>query len=194
LSGAGGPEPSGAPRPVLRAPRPVERASRPLTRLATLAFTLFLAWNAGALARTAWGELDAPLERWRAALTLGERERVERWLAENEPRYGFRSGYPLELLRLIERAVPPDGVVHVLGSFRDPLAGVFPMLQALCYPRLFQPLFAMPADWPRSAEDYDPRIHVLAFGAGRPADLGPAFVRVESGAEWELWRCREGPP
>lgn len=178
--GPGGPTPAGAPRPV--------------TRLATLAFAAFLAWNAGALVRASWGELGAPLERWRAALTLDERERVERWLAENEPRYGFRPGCPLELLRLIERAVPLDGVVHVLGSFREAQAGVFPILQALCYPRLFEPLFAMPADWPRSAEDYDPRIHVLAFGAERPAELAPAFVRVESGVDWDLWRCREGPP
>jgi hypothetical protein len=180
LSDAGGPAPA--------------RGSRPATRLATCACAAFLAWNAGALARGTWSELAVPLERWRAALTLDERERVERWLAENEPRYGFRPGWPLELLRLIERAVPADSVVHVLGSFREPAAGVFPMLQALCQPRLFEPLFAMPADWPRSPEDYDPRVHVLAFGAERPADLSPAFVRVESGVDWDLWRCREGPP
>lgn len=177
------------------APRAGPARVRPATRVASLAFAAFLGWNAGALVRGPWRELDVPRERWRAALTLGERERVERWLSENETRYGFRAGYPVELLRAIEHEVPLDGVVNALVPSAPPAcAGMFPMLQALCFPRQFLPLSSIPADWPRSAQDYDPRIYILACGPQRPADLAPTFLPVVAGADWDLWRCREGPP
>jgi len=174
-------------------------------RLASVAFVAFLGWNAGVGGRMLLREVTpSDAADWKAALTLGERQRVERWLARNEARYGFRPGYPLELLERIETLVPEDGIVNLMGPFphtengvivgADPAAGVFPILQALCYPRLFQPLLEIPPGWPRGAEDYDPRIHILTFAAERSCELGPTFERIARGPDYVLWRCREGPP
>ncbi len=181
MSAAGAPGAHGAP-------------GRARTLLGTLAVLGALGWSALAGARQTARALDLPADDWRAALTLGERARIERWLTANEARYGFRPGYALELLRTLERDVPHDGIVSAVGSFREPAAGVFPMLQALSYPRLFLALPALPAGWPRSRADYDPRQFVLAFGTERPRELPAAFERVSEGVDWELWRCREGPP
>lgn len=162
-------------------------------RLLALAFALFWGWNALSGALWSARQLDVPRERWRAALTLDEEQRAERWLRENEGRYGFRTGYPLDLLHALRELVPEDAVVTVVGSFQERAAGGFPLLQALCFPRRFEPLIDMPEGWPRSAADYDPRIHVVTFGSGAGRDLSESFVRLAGADDWTLWRCREGP-
>lgn len=162
-------------------------------RLLALGFALFWGWNALSGALWAARELDVPAERWRAALTLDEDQRVERWLRENEERYHLRPGYALELLHALRQLVPEDARISVVGSFQEREGGVFPLLQALCFPRLFDPLVDLPAGWPRSARDYDPLIHVVTFGSGAGRDLSATFVRLAGAADWTLWRCREAP-
>ena len=170
-----------------------EGASSPWTKVLALVFALFLGWNAGVGARIVWRHSPGA-EDLRAALSWNEEQRVEHWLERSEKLYGFRSGYPVEILDVVRTHVPADGILNAMGSFQEPAAGVFPMIQALCYPRLVVPLADVPAGWPRTDADYDARIHVLEFGEQRGRDLTPTFHKVVEGEDYVLWRCREDPP
>lgn len=164
-------------------------------RVLTFAFAAFLAWNAGLGGRSLWRAVAlVPNSSWHAALTLDEDERIHRWLKENEGRYSFRDGYPVELLELLEAQTPEDAVISIMGSIQDPSAGVFPFLQALLFPRFFQVLVDIPEGWPKTAADWDPRIHVLEFGPERGRELDGIFVKIAEGEDYDLWRCREEPP
>ena len=163
--------------------------------LAAALLAFLLGWNALLGAKLAF-EASVPREPRDLvhALTWGERERIDQWLARSEPAYGLPAGYGRAVLEAVERHVPPDGTLVACGPFREPTWRIFPVVQALCYPRLVEALEAFPSGWPARPEDYDPRIHVATFGTTLDLDLAPSFERLEAHEHFALWRCREGPP
>jgi hypothetical protein len=156
-------------------------------RLAAALVALYLAWCGLRAGTSVLGELaSADPAELRAALALGERERLARELGRWEA--VLPVGREDAVLAALERDVAPGETVFFYGRRELAPAMAFGHLHVAAYPRLVLELQEIPAGWNPLRVEPDRRIHFLEFERQAPglAELG--FERTAGGDGWALWK------